>query len=75
PYDANAIAVRFGALPLGFLRREIAARIAPNIDNGTRYRAHISALTGGGRLTVTGPVQPAISGTASPMQPAKRICW
>ena len=49
PYDSNAIAVRFGALPLGFLRREIAARIAPNIDNGTRYRASISALTGGGR--------------------------
>ncbi len=49
PYDANAVAVHFGALPLGFLRKEIAARIAPNIDNGTRYRAHISALTGGGR--------------------------
>ncbi len=41
--------MRFGALPLGFLRREIAARIAPNIDSGTRYRAYISALTGGGR--------------------------
>uniref|UniRef100_E6PHL2 DNA 3'-5' helicase n=1 Tax=mine drainage metagenome TaxID=410659 RepID=E6PHL2_9ZZZZ len=54
PYDANAIAVRFGALPLGFLRREIAARIAPKIDNGVRYRAHISALTGGGRAAEGG---------------------
>ncbi len=48
PYDANAIAVCFGTFQLGFLRREIAARIAPKIDGGTRYRAFISALTGGG---------------------------
>jgi single-stranded-DNA-specific exonuclease len=47
PKDVNAIEVRFGALQLGFLRKEIARRLAPLIDGGARYRARISALTGG----------------------------
>jgi single-stranded-DNA-specific exonuclease len=47
-YDPNAIGVWFGALQLGFLKRPIAARIAPNIDGGERYTAEVTAVTGGG---------------------------
>ena len=48
PYDPNDVGVWFGALQLGFIKREIAARIAPNIDAGERYAAEVTALTGGG---------------------------
>ena len=48
PYDANAIGVWHGALQLGFLKRPIAARVAPNVDAGERYTAHVTAITGGG---------------------------
>jgi single-stranded-DNA-specific exonuclease len=51
-YDANAIGVWFGALQLGFLRREIALRVAPNIDGGERYTAEVTAVTGGGTRSV-----------------------
>jgi single-stranded-DNA-specific exonuclease len=47
-YDPNAIGVWFGALQLGFLKREIAARVAPNFDAGERYAAEVTAVTGGG---------------------------
>jgi single-stranded-DNA-specific exonuclease len=47
-YDPQAIAVRYGALPLGFVKREVARHIAPLIDAGARYRARIESLTGGG---------------------------
>ena len=46
-FDANAIAVRYGALQLGFVRKEIAKHLAPLIDAGARYRARIESLTGG----------------------------
>ena len=48
PYDVNAIAVHFGALQLGFVRKEIAKHLAPLIDGGARYRARVESLTGGG---------------------------
>ncbi|MGH7736677.1 MAG: helicase-related protein [Candidatus Tyrphobacter sp.] len=48
PSDANAIAVFYGALQLGYLRKEIAKHLAPNIDGGARYRARIASLTGQG---------------------------
>lgn len=48
PFDANAIGVWYGALQLGFLKREIAAQIAPNLDAGERYEAAVTMLTGGG---------------------------
>jgi single-stranded-DNA-specific exonuclease len=51
-YDANAIAVQYGRLQIGFLKKEIAARIAPNIDAGDRYRAEVKHLTGGGTRTL-----------------------
>ena len=47
PHDANAIAVRYGQLQIGFLRKEIAMHVAPRMDSGTRYRARIESLTGG----------------------------
>jgi single-stranded-DNA-specific exonuclease len=47
-YDANALAVFYGALQLGFVRKEIAKHLAPLIDAGARYRARIESLTGGG---------------------------
>jgi len=47
-FDPNAIAVRYGALQLGFVRKEIAKHLAPLIDGGARYRARVESLTGGG---------------------------
>ncbi|MGC2130727.1 MAG: helicase-related protein, partial [Candidatus Aquilonibacter sp.] len=47
-YDPNAIAVRYGELQLGFVRKEIAKHLAPLIDGGARYRARVESLTGGG---------------------------
>ena len=46
-HDPNAIGVWYGTLQLGFVRREIAARIAPNVDGGEQYTARVTALTGG----------------------------
>ncbi len=46
PHDANAIAVYYGHLQLGFLKKDLAAHLAPEIDAGARYRAHIASLTG-----------------------------
>jgi single-stranded-DNA-specific exonuclease len=47
-HDSNAVAVRFGTLHLGYLRREIAAKIAPKIDAGDSYSAVVGSVTGGG---------------------------
>jgi single-stranded-DNA-specific exonuclease len=47
PHDANAIAVAYGNLRLGFINRSIAAHLAPLIDAGARYRACVASLTGG----------------------------
>jgi single-stranded-DNA-specific exonuclease len=51
-FDSNAVAVHFGRLQLGFMRKPIAARIAPNIDAGERYRAEVRHITGGGTRSV-----------------------
>jgi single-stranded-DNA-specific exonuclease len=51
-FDPNAVAVHFGRLQLGFMRKPIAARIAPNIDAGERYRAEVRHITGGGTRSV-----------------------
>lgn len=48
PHDQNAVGVRYGALHLGYIKREIARRIAPNMDAGERYSAEVGSLTGGG---------------------------
>ena len=47
-FDSSAVGVYYGTLQLGFLKRPIAARIAPNIDAGERYTAEVTAVTGGG---------------------------
>lgn len=47
PHDTNAVAVFFGILHLGFLRKQIAKHLAPLIDGGIRYRARIEHITGG----------------------------
>ena len=39
-------------MQLGFIRKQIAARIAPNIDAGERYRAEVRHITGGGTRSV-----------------------
>lgn len=50
-YDPNAIAVHYGNLQLGFLKKDLAAHIAPLIDAGARYRAHVASLTGASAAT------------------------
>jgi single-stranded-DNA-specific exonuclease len=47
PHDANAIAVHYGNLRLGFFNKNLAAHLAPLIDAGARYSAHVASLTGG----------------------------
>ncbi|MBV8530185.1 MAG: DEAD/DEAH box helicase [Candidatus Eremiobacteraeota bacterium] len=46
-HDPNAVAVHYGNLQLGFFNQALAAKIAPLIDAGARYRARIASLTGG----------------------------
>ncbi len=47
PHDANAVAVYYGDLQLGFVNRRLASHIAPLMDAGTRYTARVASLTGG----------------------------
>ena len=51
-FDPNALAIRYGRLQLGYLRREIAARLAPNVDAGDRYTVVVGSITGGGDRNV-----------------------
>lgn len=46
-FDPNAIAVWFGNLQLGFLRKQIAKHLAPLIDAAADYRARVEHITGG----------------------------
>ena len=47
-HDVNAIAVYYGTLHVGYIKKEISRRIAPNIDGGERYHASVTDVTGGG---------------------------
>lgn len=38
----------YGALQVGFIAAAMAAHLAPVMDAGARYRAHVASLTGGG---------------------------
>jgi len=51
-HDRNAIAVHYGNLQLGYLKKGMAARIAPLIDGGIRYRARVASLTGSSAVSV-----------------------
>ncbi len=53
PSDPNAIALARGTgEQVGFLRRQIAEALAPVMDAGTRYVAHVLEVTGGGERTM-----------------------
>jgi single-stranded-DNA-specific exonuclease len=47
-HDPNAVGVWYGGLQLGFIKADIARRIAPKIDDGARYAAEVLDVTGGG---------------------------
>ena len=48
PHDPNAVAVRTeDGRPVGYLKRLIAAAIAPKMDRGAEYTATVQSLTGG----------------------------
>ena len=44
--------MRFGTIGIGYLNREMAARLAPNFDAGERYTATVKHVTGGGTRSV-----------------------
>jgi single-stranded-DNA-specific exonuclease len=46
--DPNAIAVHYGEIQVGYLKKEIAKRLAPQIDTGERYTVYVTTRTGGG---------------------------
>lgn len=56
-HDANAIAVHYGNLQLGFFNKRLAAHLAPLMDGGARYRASVASLTGGPALQSGAPVK------------------
>lgn len=47
PYDKNAIAIYSGNNQVGFLSKEIAAQLAPQMDNGMRFICEVAQVTGG----------------------------
>lgn len=47
PYDPNAILVLTEHGAVGYVRRELAARLAPLMDDGVKIEAEISLVTGG----------------------------
>jgi len=46
-HDENAIAVFYHSDQIGFLCRELAARLAPLMDEGNEFCAVVSEITGG----------------------------
>ena len=46
-HDKNAIKViNKGGYQIGFISRDLAEKMAPNMDNGIKYKAEVSAITG-----------------------------
>lgn len=46
-YDKNAIKViNESGYQIGFIAKDLAEKMAPNMDNGVKYRAEVSAITG-----------------------------
>ncbi|HLJ60454.1 MAG TPA: single-stranded-DNA-specific exonuclease RecJ [bacterium] len=53
PYDPHAVRVATAdGRMVGYLSARVAGRIAPGMDAGGRYRATVSAVTGGGDRTL-----------------------
>jgi single-stranded-DNA-specific exonuclease len=52
PHDPHAVQVLTASgIPVGYLSARVASRIAPSLDAGTRYRATVAQVTGGGERT------------------------
>lgn len=52
-YDSNAIGVYYSGNQIGFIKRELAAKMAPEMDAGrTDYKCVVSSITGGGSYNV-----------------------
>ncbi|MSS11744.1 hypothetical protein FYJ38_24365 [Clostridium sp. WB02_MRS01] len=47
PYDKNAIAIYAGDNQVGFLSKELAQKLAPKMDVGTKFDCYVKSLTGG----------------------------
>lgn len=45
-HDRNAIAVYAGDNQVGYIKKEIAAKMAPKMDSGTKYRCFVENITG-----------------------------
>ncbi|MDQ6826631.1 MAG: DEAD/DEAH box helicase [Candidatus Eremiobacteraeota bacterium] len=73
PHDPNAIAVHYGALQVGFLKRQIAKHLASQIDDGMRYRARIESITGGGTRNWGANISVRRESGVIPSKPAQRI--
>lgn len=56
PYDSNAVEVRLGGMMLGHLAKEVAAVIAPNMDDGALYEATIYQI----RVSPENPHNPGL---------------
>ena len=50
PFDSNAIAVYAGNHQLGYIKKEIAAQLAGQIDSGRHYLCYVEQVTGGGDM-------------------------
>ena len=63
---------------LGYLRAQLAGRLAPSIDAGARYRITVAAVTGGGEhplgINVLVEREDEVAATTEP-EPARRAAW
>ncbi|MGL4848361.1 MAG: HIRAN domain-containing protein [Clostridium sp.] len=46
-YDKNAIGIYHGNRHLGYVNKNLASSLAPQIDSGTHFRCYVSEVTGG----------------------------
>ncbi len=51
PYDSNAIAVYSGKHRIGYIKAELAKKLAPRIDSGARIKMVLDHLVGGGNVS------------------------
>lgn len=51
PHDSNAIALYKDYNMLGYIKKEVAAQLAPIIDSGKSVSVTVSAVTGGSGLS------------------------
>ena len=71
-FDPNAIAVfDGGGRQLGYLSREVARQLGPQMDRGARVRVLAEVVTGGG-LSQNYGVNVCVSGPSGSAQPRRR---